>query len=65
MLSLSHIRAVLQDRRIDLVAYAAGVSYSTVRDIRNGSNTNPTHETLTKLSAYLERAKATTAARHD
>lgn len=54
MLTIDQVKAALQDRRIDLVASASGVGYSTVRDIRSGANTNPTYETLAKLSAYLQ-----------
>ena len=58
MLTIEQIRTALQDRRIDVVADSAGVSYSTVRDIRSGTNTNPTYETTSKLSDYLERCAA-------
>lgn len=62
MMTIEQIRVALQDRRIDLVADAAGVGYSTVRDIRSGDNTNPTYDTLAKLSAYLESGAALLAA---
>ena len=58
MLTIEQIRTALQDRRIDVVAVSADVSYSTVRDIRSGANTNPTYETMAKLSDYLERCAA-------
>ena len=47
------IRAALQDRRIDAVAAATGIHRNTIAQLRSGKNTNPTWETMRKLSEYL------------
>ena len=48
------IRAALQDRRIEAVAYDTGIHRNTIAKLRSGENTNPTWETMRKLIDYLE-----------
>jgi transcriptional regulator with XRE-family HTH domain len=51
---LLEVQKLLRDRRIDLVAAATGLSRSTITNIRDGLNNNPTHATLQKLHEYLK-----------
>lgn len=53
ILQLSEIRALLQDRRLEMVAEATGVNVRTIRNIRNGTNENPNLKTLRSLSGYF------------
>ena len=53
-MNLELIRLRLQDRRIDKVCKATGLSRVTVSDIRDGKQANPTLETMNKLIKYLE-----------
>jgi hypothetical protein len=53
MVDLKKISDGLRDRRVDYVSMETGIHPGTIRGIRNGTNTNPKYETLTKLSAYL------------
>lgn len=50
---LDEVRRLLQDRRIDKVSAATGLSRETVAAIRDGRNDNPTLATLQKLMDYL------------
>lgn len=50
---LTRIRDALGDRNLSRVAAATGLHENTVRAIANGKNTNPTFETLQRLSTYL------------
>jgi hypothetical protein len=54
MLTLEQIREALKDRRIGKVALATELRPATIIDIREGRTTNPSYETVVKLSAYLE-----------
>ena len=54
MLTLDQIRARLVDRQTSKVVEATGLSRQTIYEIRRGIQTNPTHDTLKKLSDYLE-----------
>lgn len=54
MKTLEQIKTALTDRRVSLVAEATGIHYNTIRDIRDGRNTNPNYKTLKALSDYLE-----------
>jgi len=47
------IRAALQDRRIEAVAHATGIHRNTIAHLRSGKTTNPTWETMRKLTEYL------------
>ena len=51
---LAEIVEKLQDRNIIVVARKTGVSYNTIKNIRDGKNTNPTLDVLTSLYEYLE-----------
>ena len=51
---LTEIVHRLQDRNIIVVAKKTGVSYNTIKNIRDGKNTNPTLEVLVALHEYLE-----------
>lgn len=50
---LEKIKEALDDRRLDKVSEASGVSYNTVRAIRRGGDINPTQRTLDRLADYL------------
>ena len=54
MMTLEDVREQLLDRRIDMVADATGLHYSTVCEIRSGGNENPTYKTIKALSDYFE-----------
>jgi transcriptional regulator with XRE-family HTH domain len=56
MLTLDQIKALLQDRRLDVVAKATRVHRNTIAAIRDGRNTNPSHDILRRLSDYLSGA---------
>lgn len=53
MLTIEEIRERLQDRRINYVVRATGLSRITVHNIRTGRQTRPRYETLLALSQYL------------
>lgn len=55
MLTIDKIRALLADRRLDIVSEATGVHRNTLARIRSGENENPHYDTIAKLSAYLGR----------
>ncbi|MGV1017480.1 MAG: helix-turn-helix domain-containing protein [Fluviibacter phosphoraccumulans] len=50
---LNEVKRLLQDRRVDKVMEATGLSRDTISDIRDGRNSNPTMATLQKLYDYL------------
>lgn len=54
MLTLDKIREALQDRRINVVAEATGLSVATVANIRAGRQENPTYANVKALSDYLQ-----------
>jgi hypothetical protein len=57
MLTLDEIRKKLQDRSIPYVAAQTGLSYNTIRDIRNKADANPTYNVLALLNKYFEQKK--------
>lgn len=57
MMTLEEVREQLLDRRIDMVADATGLHYSTVCDVRSGKNDNPAYRTVKALSDYFENKK--------
>ena len=57
MLTPEEISKRLQDRRLPLVAKVTGLAYGTVRDIRDGEQTNPSYRVLKALSDYLEERR--------
>lgn len=52
-MTLEQIKDALQDRRIDKVMEVTGLSRPTISAIRDGVNTNPTLDTLEKLTKYF------------
>lgn len=54
MMTIEQVREHLLDRRIDMVADATGLHYSTVCDVRSGKNDNPSYKTMKALSDYFE-----------
>ena len=57
MLTLEQLKIKLQDRRPYVVMEKTGLSYPTIQGIRDGTNKNPTHNVLQKLSDYFEGVK--------
>lgn len=45
---------LLKDRNLRKVASSCGLSYDTVWRVANGKAKRPSHETMKKLSDYLE-----------
>lgn len=58
MLTIEEMRELLQDRNASAIASMTGLSAATIRDIKEGRNTNPTMTTAQKLSDYLTRKAA-------
>mgnify|MGYP001765206823 FL=1 len=58
MLSIEEMRELLKDRNASVIASITGLSAATIRDIKEGRNTNPTMTTAQKLSDYLTRKAA-------
>ena len=54
MLTLDKIRHLLSDRRLDMVSKATGIHRNTLSGIRDGRATNPTYDTIRKLSEYFQ-----------
>lgn len=54
MMTVEQIKSALQDRRLQIVADATGMHYNTLKYIRDGVSTDLKHETVAKLSIYLE-----------
>ena len=54
MMTLEEVKEQLLDRRIDMVADATGLHYSTVCDVRSGKNDNPSYKTVKALSDYFQ-----------
>lgn len=52
-MKLEEIAERLKDRRLYRVAEVTGLSYQTIRTIVNGTNKNPTIETVQLLEDYL------------
>jgi transcriptional regulator with XRE-family HTH domain len=53
MMTIEEIRLALQDRRLTAIAQATGLHYNTVSAIKRGDQLNPSYDTLSRLSAYL------------
>lgn len=53
MLTLEQIKDRLNDRRIDIVARRTGLHYNTIKGLRDGTNGNPKHSTISRISQYL------------
>jgi hypothetical protein len=56
MLELDQIRALLSDRRLSIVSKETGLHYNTIKEIRDGVQTNPSYRTIHALSAYFTKA---------
>lgn len=54
MLTLEVIKEKLSDRKLSVVSEKSGVNYLALCNLYNGKS-NPTYETVKKLSDYLER----------
>lgn len=50
----NEIVQLLKDRNLCKVSRACGLSYDTVWRVANGKSKRPSHETMKKLSDYLE-----------
>lgn len=57
MLTLDEIRARMKDRRVRRVAEAIGVHHQTIYNVME-PGANPSHDTLKKLSDYLQGVTA-------
>lgn len=55
--TLERIRRALSDRNLAKVAAQTGLHENTIRAIAAGKNTNPTLQTIEKLTEYLFRPK--------
>ena len=53
-MTLQQIKSALQDRRPAMVAGATGLTIPTITAIRDGKSKRPAHDTVKKLSDYLE-----------
>ena len=51
---LKEIVTELQDRNLTVVAERTGISRNTLKNIRDGHNTNPTLSVLSEIYSYLE-----------
>lgn len=54
MIELSEIRRLLADRNLQRVADASGVSYGRLYRLMHVPEGKPSHDTVTKIVAYLE-----------
>lgn len=54
MKSQEDLVKMLKDRNLRKVASACGLSYDTVWRVANGKAKRPSHETVKKISEYLE-----------
>lgn len=53
LLALPEIRRQLEDRNLSEVARRVGMTRQQVWAIASGANTNPSYETIKRLSVYL------------
>lgn len=51
---LKEIVTELQDRNLTVVAERTAISRNTLKNIRDGHNTNPTLSVLSEIYSYLE-----------
>lgn len=54
MLTVKEIQEKLEDRKLQVVADKTGVHYNTLKNIKDGKNTNPTFKVIKSISEYLE-----------
>jgi len=57
IMQLDEVREKLLDRRLSVVADLSRLHYNTLLAIRDGKKTNPTLETMRRLSDYFEAVK--------
>jgi hypothetical protein len=66
MMTLVEIRAKLQDRRPAAVTEATGLSYGTIKALRDDPNANPTLNVMNLLTAYFnDKSVATNEPEHN
>lgn len=53
-MTLDKIKALLRDRRLDVVSVSTGLHRNTLAYIRDNDGANPTEKTLAALSGYFE-----------
>lgn len=53
MITLEELKLKLSDRNLSEVARRTGVSYRTIHSICDGTNKNPSYETVRILIEYL------------
>lgn len=58
ILTVERIREMLSDRHLKIVSDKSGVKYHTVRAIASGEVTNPSYESVRRLSEYLNEQGA-------
>lgn len=54
ILNLEQIKRALEDRRLNKVAKATGLSYPTLKKLAKGEKTNYTLDTLRAISKYIQ-----------
>ena len=54
MLKLEQMRRLLAVMQLQKVAKATGLSYNTLREIRDNEDANPSYKTIKAVSDYLE-----------
>ena len=57
-MTIQEIAEFLKDHSLAKVSKEAGVYYPTVRNVVNGTNTNPSYETFKRLEAYCLAKKS-------
>lgn len=57
MMTLEEIKQKLSDRNLMEVSRRTGVSYRTIFGISNGTNKNPSYESVRAIVEYLSGAK--------
>ena len=54
MLKLEDMRRLLAVMQLQKIAKATGLSYNTLREIRDNERANPSYNTMKAISDYLE-----------
>lgn len=55
ILSLEEIRKGLEDKKLHIVSKYTGVSYPTIKKLKDGKDRNFTLHTLKRISEYLTK----------
>lgn len=58
METLEHLRTLLHDRRLLVVAKETGIHYNTLKSIRDDNAANPTYRVVQSLYDYLTKGQA-------